>query len=104
MYIMVWSFEVKFVYKIKLLKWNAASAKNNNLNTGNNFQVEVNRDENKWQFIDTTWNDIFQNLRVISLYIWKMKYIAKNQIWCLSIKITVKCIWDSAMQKKIYTM
>ena len=66
MYIMVWSFEVKFVYKIKLLKWNAASAKNNNLNTGNNnlntgnnnlntgnnFQVEVNRDENKCQFID----------------------------------------------------
>lgn len=59
MYIMVWSFEVKFVYKIKLLKWNVASAKNNNLNTGNNnlntgnnFQVEVNRDENKCQFID----------------------------------------------------
>jgi hypothetical protein len=52
MYIMVWSFEVKFVYKIKLLKWNAASAKYNNLNTGNNFQVEVNRVENKCQFID----------------------------------------------------
>lgn len=36
---MVWSFEIKFV-----TKWNAVSAKHNDLNTGNNFQAEVNRD------------------------------------------------------------